>query len=136
MFEVFDHTADLGLRARADDLGSLFAELGRAFASVLVSNPAAIEPRESVSITVPGSDLAYLCVDWLSELLALFETKRFLPGRFQVSVSDDGVSAVVDGERWDPAGHPLAHEIKAVTYHGLRVERDQAGWIAEVILDI
>jgi len=30
----------------------------------------------------------------------------------------------------------LSHEVKAITYHGLRVEREGDGWLAEVIVDI
>jgi SHS2 domain-containing protein len=30
----------------------------------------------------------------------------------------------------------LGHEVKAITYHGLRVERADGGWLAEVIVDI
>ena len=32
--------------------------------------------------------------------------------------------------------HELDMEIKAITYHGLKVERDGDGWLAEVIVDI
>jgi len=42
----------------------------------------------------------------------------------------------VRGETCDPARHSLAHEVKAVTYHGLAVEQVPDGWRAEVILDI
>ena len=32
--------------------------------------------------------------------------------------------------------HRLLHEVKAITYHGLRVEPAAGGWLAEVIVDI
>jgi SHS2 domain-containing protein len=136
MFEVFDHTADLGLRVRADDLNSLFAEAARALMSVIVSNPDAVEPRDVLAVEIKGRDREYLFVDWLDELLFLFESKRFLASRFDVAVAADGVSAAVRGEPYDAARHTLAHEVKAVTYHGLTVEQTESGWLAEVILDI
>jgi SHS2 domain-containing protein len=40
------------------------------------------------------------------------------------------------GEPVDPARHELDHEVKAITYHGLKLERDGDGWLAEVIVDI
>jgi SHS2 domain-containing protein len=136
MFEVFDHTADLGLRIHASDLNGLFAEAGRALLSVIVSNPESGEPRESLALHIAGSDLEYLFVDWLDELLFLFESKRFLASEFETQRDDTGLSATVRGEPCDPARHVLAHEVKAVTYHGLEVEQSSDGWRAEVILDI
>ncbi|HXY36902.1 MAG TPA: archease [Planctomycetaceae bacterium] len=136
MFEVFDHTADLGLRIHAADVNSLFAEGGRALLSVIVSNPEAVEPREELSLRVAGRDVEYLFVDWLDELLFLFESKQFLACEFETVVDDTGLSATVRGETCDPARHSLAHEVKAVTYHGLAVEQVPDGWRAEVILDI
>jgi SHS2 domain-containing protein len=136
MFEVFDHTADLGLRVRADDLNSLFAEAARALMSVIVSNPDSVEPRDVLAVTIAGRDREYLFVDWLDKVLFLFESKRFLASRFDVTIAADGVSAAVRGEPYDEARHTLAHEVKAVTYHGLKVEQTESGWLAEVILDI
>jgi SHS2 domain-containing protein len=42
----------------------------------------------------------------------------------------------VQGETWEEGRHPLTVAIKAVTYHGLEVRREAAGWRARVILDI
>jgi SHS2 domain-containing protein len=136
MFEVFDHTADLGLRIRAGDLDALFAEAGRALLSVIASNPEAVEPRDAVAVNVAGRNREYLFVDWLDELLFLFESRKFLASRFEAAVADDGVRGVIHGEPYDSARHRLAHEVKAVTYHGLLVEQTESGWLAEVILDI
>ena len=36
----------------------------------------------------------------------------------------------------DAVRHQLDVEIKAVTWHGLKVERTSDGWLAEVIVDI
>ena len=44
--------------------------------------------------------------------------------------------ATAQGETLDERRHVLEHEVKAITYHGLRVEKTNGDWIAEVILDI
>jgi SHS2 domain-containing protein len=136
MFEVFDHTADLGLRIQSAELNGLFADAGRALLSVIVSEPNAVEPRESVTLQIAANELEYVFFDWLNELLYLFEAKRFLAREFEATVEESGLSALVRGETYDPARHVLAHEVKAVTYHGLTVEQTPNGWQAEVILDI
>ena len=104
--------------------------------SVIVSNPDAVEPRDALEVDVVGRNREYLFVDWLGELLFLFESKKFLTSQFEVNVTDAGVQAAIRGEPYDAARHLLAHEVKAVTYHGLKVEKTESGWLAEVILDI
>jgi SHS2 domain-containing protein len=136
MYETFDHTADLGLRIRAADLDTLFAEAGLALTSVLVEGISDIRPLRSLEVRLPADDLDYLLFDWLKTLLYHFDVERLLLSRFEVTVTDEGLKATCHGEPMDPARHEPAHEVKAITYHGLRVERTADGWLAEVIVDI
>jgi SHS2 domain-containing protein len=135
-YEVFPHTADVGLRVTASDLSSLFAEAGRGFYSLIVSNLPDVQLLTRIEFDIQGSDLAFLMVDWLNELLFTFESKRLLLRKFDVEVKANGLCASGQGEAVDESRHVLDHEIKAITYHGLRVERVNGDWIAEVILDI
>ncbi|MCS6852072.1 MAG: archease [Gemmataceae bacterium] len=136
MYETFAHTADLGLRIRAPSLDSLFAEAGEALMSIILDDPTTIEPREAWQVQIEGDDLAYLLVDWLNALLYRFDVGHRVYRRFQVQVTPGGLSASAWGEPLDPARHRLQREVKAITYHGLRVEPTEAGWLAEVIVDI
>lgn len=136
MYETFEHTADVGLRARAATLDDLFADIARAMFSVLVANPAAIRPVEELSLQLSGDRLDDLLFDWLAELLYRFETRRLLLAEFEVRVGDASLTATVRGEPIDRTRHELDVEIKAITYHGLRVEQNNDGWLAEVIVDL
>ena len=49
---------------------------------------------------------------------------------------DDGLRAPPGASRWTRQRDLLGHEVKAITYHGLKVERTDDGWLAEVIVDI
>ena len=73
MYETFDHTADLGLRVRAADLSTLFAEAGLALLSSLVEDPGAVRPERRLDIELPADDVEYLLFDWLKALLYRFE---------------------------------------------------------------
>ncbi len=136
MWEVFEHTADIGLRARAASVDTLFAEMARGLFSVIVENGDRVRPVRELKIRIPGRELDTLLFDWLAELLYLFESRRLLLSEFEVSVSSDGLEAVCRGEPMDRARHRMDHEVKAVTYHGLKAQREGDGWLAEVILDI
>ena len=136
MYETFEHTADLGLRARAADLDTLFAEAAAALFAAVCENLDAVAPAQCVEIAVTGDDREYLLYDWLRELLYRFDAEHLLFARFEVRVRDDGLTGRAWGEPLDPDRHVLGHEVKAITYHGLRVEREADGWLAEVIVDI
>ena len=136
MYEIFEHTADLGLRVEAPDLAGLFAEAGRGLASMMVANLDAVQSRQVRELEIAGADPDYLFFDWLTELLYIFDTDRVLLVEFDLQIDEHGLKAACRGEELDPARHLLDHEVKAITYHGLFVERQGNGWEAEVIVDI
>jgi SHS2 domain-containing protein len=136
MYETFDHTADLGLRIRAADLDTLFVEAALALESAIVEDLSSVRPEQQVEIHVQGTDREYLLFDWLKELLVRFELDHVLFGKFAVKVTNTGLEAKAWGEPLDRSRHELGHEVKAITYHGLRVEQIADGWSAEVIVDI
>ena len=136
MYETFEHTADLGLRIRADDLDELFAEAGRALFSVIVENLGEVRPVEEVTFEIEGEGHEELLRDWLAELLYTFHSEHWLLAEFDVKRHRTGLTATAGGEPFDPKRHRLDAEVKAITYHGLKVEHDDDGWLAEVIVDI
>jgi len=136
MYEVFEHTADLGLRVRGATFAELLADAGRGLFSMVVEDIAAVQPIMAREFTISGTDRTYLLFDWLNELLYVCDTERLAFSQFAVQVKADGLSAVARGEPFDPVRHHLTHEIKAITYHALKVEETSTGWLAEVIVDI
>ena len=135
MYEMFEHTADLGLRVRAADLDTLFAEAAQALFAALVEDVGTVVAAQRIEVRLPPDDREYLLFDWLKALLYHFDAEHLLLSRFEVHVGD-GLTGAAWGEPLDRSRHELAHEVKAITYHGLRVEQTADGWLAEVIVDI
>lgn len=136
MYEYFEHTADLGIRVRAPDLETLFVEAARALFAAIVDDLDMVQPRQALTVRLENDDRAYLLFDWLNELLYHAETDHLLFGRFEVRIEDGRLSGTAWGESLDHTRHALGHEVKAITYHGLRVEPEAGGWLAEIIVDI
>jgi SHS2 domain-containing protein len=136
MYELFEHTADLGLRATAATLDELFAEAATALFSAIVEDLATVNPATSLRVDLSGTDREYLLFDWLKELLYRFDAEHLVFCRFEVSVRDDGLTGIAWGEPLDAERHVLSHEVKAITYHELKVVPTADGWLAEVIVDI
>ncbi len=136
MFEFYDHTADVGMRVRAVDLPGLFAQAAQGLFALIVQDPGRIQPTQKQSVRLTSDSLEDLLHDWLDELLFIFETKHLLLSRFDVKIDGTSLEAEVWGEPPDPARHRTGNEVKAVTYHELKVEKTADGYAAQVILDI
>ena len=130
MHEIFEHTADLGLRVTAPTLELLVADAASGLFQIIAGDLAQIRPRpdHAERFDVAGTDPTWLLFDWISELHAAFELRRML--------FCAGLHATAHGERYDPVRHTLAHEIKAITQHELSVVETAGGWEATLIVDI
>lgn len=136
MYEIHDHTADIGIRVTAATLAEVLADAARALTAVVAGDAAQIRPLDTDAFAVGGTDPAWLLRDWVAEVLAAFDVRRMLYCDFEVEVDDVGLRARARGERYDPARHVLAHEVKAVTQHELDVRPTPSGWEGFFILDI
>jgi SHS2 domain-containing protein len=137
MHEVFAHTADIGLRIKAATLEELFCEAATGLFGLIVANLADVRMSEEVAFDLEDSgDRDYLLFDWLNELLFTFDSQRLVLAKFSVQFSPTGLQGTAWGEPLDATRHQLEHEVKAITYHGLKVVPDGDGWLAEVIVDI
>lgn len=136
MFEILEHTADIGFRARARTLAELFETAALALESIALETEA-IEPRQEYRLEATGEDYESLLVNWLSEVLYWIDGEQLVFHSFRVTeITPAGVSGRGMGERRDPARHRAKLIVKAVTYHQLRVAETPEGWVAEVYLDI
>jgi SHS2 domain-containing protein len=136
MHETFEHTADLGLRIRAADLETLFVEAAQALFETIVADLATVQHRQKLQVFLEDEEKEFLLFDWLRELLYHFDSEHLLLGRFEVRIKDGKLTGAAWGEPLDRTRHELEHEVKAITYHGLRVQQTADGWLAEVIVDI
>ncbi len=136
--ETFEHTADVGLRIRGADLGDLFRTAAEGLFDYIVANRDAVRDSDAEPVAVHADDLAELLVVWLNELIFRSETRHRLYKRFDVRLGNDerSLKAEIGGEPIDRERHVLDHEVKAVTHHGLSLQREGEGWVAEIILDI
>jgi len=136
MYETFDHTADVGIRVRAADLASLFREAAQGLFALIAEPVAAAPSARRVEIEVRGERADLLLFDWLSELLYLADRDRLILCDFEVELVEGGLRGRATAVPVEQAQGALLHEVKAITYHGLRVERAGAEWLAEFIVDV
>ena len=101
MYELFEHTADLGLRATAPDLDALFAEAAACLFAAILEDPTSARPLTPAAVEIAGTDREYLLFDWLKELLYRFDAEHQVFGRFEVRVRPDGLTATLRAKHVD-----------------------------------
>jgi len=137
MYEIIDHTADVGIRVEADSLEELFSEAACATFDLMVEKKRDYVPAIDVPISIEAPSVDQLMVRWLSELLFVFDSRRLVLSKFYIDEIDERhLEGMAMGMKYDSTRHHQRMEIKAVTYHKLKVERTGDGWVAEVIFDI
>lgn len=135
-YREIEHTADLGFEVTAPDLSALFASAGEALYALIV-DPATIENRHTIHVSITGDNIEELLHAWLCELLALFNLQAFVGKRCEMArITDRQVEGRVSGDKLDLKRHAFRTEIKGVTYHDFKVWQEDGTWHARVICDV
>ena len=135
-FEIIDHTADVGIIAYGADVEQLFSNAALALFS-LITEPENVEEKLHLDLEVSSEDRDSLLVEWLNELIYLFDVKNILFKRFDIeSLTRNQLKAICYGEDFDPMKHKIKIGVKAATYHMLKLDKDGGEYKAQVIFDI
>jgi SHS2 domain-containing protein len=135
-YRLLDHTADLQVEIFGSTPGELFANAARALGELLC-DPKDVHALSERTIEARGEDRSELMIDWLRELLYLWNGEQQLWKEVRIESIDAGhLRASVAIDTHDPDRHLLRNDIKAVTYHGIEVTPAGDGWRAVVIFDV
>lgn len=133
-FELFDHTADLGVRVSAPD----YADLVCTAAAGLYATCGSLVPgaqRIDRQFLFQDPDRALRLRDVLAELLHVLEMEQLMMVSANVEFDDNHLrvagnfAKIADDSEW-------YREVKAVTYHDLDVIETPRGFDAVFIVDI
>ena len=135
-YHLIDHTADFGIQVFGADSRELFSNAALALFDVITEMDE-LNGDDSCDITASGEDWSDLMINWLREILYLWNGREMLVKSVQVlSLSENKISAKIYFDAYKPDRHAIKTEIKAVTYHQIQVKRSATGWKARVIFDI
>jgi SHS2 domain-containing protein len=136
-YEIIDHTADIGIRVKGSSLEELFLHAAEAMFDILAQPKRSLFPAISYPVAVEAESVDELLVKWLQELHLAFDMRRLVLTHFWIDEIDTArVMGGGKGMKFDDTRHRAGTQIKAVTYHRLKVEEVEGEWVAEVIFDI
>jgi len=134
-FEIVNHTADVGIAAYGVDMKQAFTNAAKGLFS-LITELDDIEEVLHRDIEVTATDKESLLVEWLNELIYLFDTENIIFKRFDVTeLNNTRLKARSYGEKVDRSRHKLKTGVKAATYHMLKINKGD-GCKVQVLFDI
>ena len=134
-FEILEHTADVGIIAYGTNMKEAFGNAAKALFS-LITELDDVEEVEYRDIELTAPDQESLLVEWLNELIYLFDVENIIFKRFDITrLNNTQLKARSYGQRVDSSRHKLKTGVKAATYHMLKIDRDN-GCRVQVLFDI
>ena len=132
-------TSDVAFEAWNDTLEDLFIVASDATLNVMVEDLKTVADKTRRSIHLEDPKIDMLLFQLLQEQIFYKDAEQLLLRVRQVRIQHHEdrfeLSAEAYGERLDMDKHELLADVKAVTLHRFKVERDGHGWRATVILD-
>ena len=138
--EIIDHTADVGIKVWGPTLIELFENAARGMFRVIAGekhNAQGSKIEKKIKIDIYREDFEELLVDWLSELLYIFNREKIYFYNFKMlKLNNNGIQAEASGVNIDFTQNDLYTEIKAVTFHNLKIEENVDGFSCAIIFDV
>ncbi len=135
-YRLTTRQSELAVKVAGGSQADLFANSAFALFDVM-SDVEKIEIKERLPLEVEGADRDDLLVNWMRELLYLYQGSGYLLKEFVIrEVKDTSVKAEVCGEKVDPDRHEIKQEIAAVAYHQSRMTKTGNQWTAQLIFEV
>jgi len=143
-FDYLDHMSDIYVVAYGDNIVELLENAGLALFDSM-TNIELIKPVETRYVSAEGYDLENLLYKWLEELLILYYSENIMCSEVIVdefkitrmgSELNYSVKGRCNGEKFNPERHEARVEVKAVTYHLMKIVKTEDKWKAYFLLDI
>src|SRR5258706_14984527 len=135
-YRITTHQSELAVRITGNSQADLFTNSAFALFDVM-TDIANVETKEAIPLEVEGSDRDDLMVNWMRELLYLYQASGYLLREFKiVEVKDTMVKAEVSGEKIDPDRHEIKQEITTVAFHKSGMANTGNQWIAQLIFEL
>ena len=138
-FEYLDHTADIGIRVFAKTHTALFAHAAEGlYALIFTRIPAGKRRKRIVTLNAPSME--DLIGFWLNELISLFYTYSFIATSFTLTITGNkescSLKADLEGIIASTEALYMKEEIKAASYHNIKISENKRGYEVDIIFDV
>lgn len=135
-YRILARSSDLAIKVFGKSQEELFANSAFALFD-LMTDVDKIEVQERLPLEVEGVDRDDLMVNWMRELLYLYQGSGYLLKEFKVlEAKESYVRGEVSGEKYNPDRHEIQREFRSVVLHQSRMEKTGDQWTAQVIFEL
>lgn len=128
MYKFLEHVSDLIIQGKNDSFEKALEDVAQGMTTQMGGETA--EEKETLEVEVKDENKEDLVVAALTAIISECEAEVFTPRRISMDKIAGGVKIKISGER-----KPHENIIKAVTYHGLKIEKN-GEWRITVLFDI
>ena len=135
-YRLLEHTADMGIEARAESCPKVLEEMARGLTMILFGD-SPVSASVVTKIHLHEEDSVELMVAWLNEILYWCEQNNLVPVTSRIDALEEGeLWATLSGEPFDQKRHHVERQVKAITYHKATLTETSGGWYARVYVDL
>ena len=135
-YRLLEHTADMGIEARAESCPKVLEEMARGLTMMLFGD-SPVSASVVTKIHLHEEDSVELMVAWLNEILYWCEQNNLVPVETRIDALEESeLWATLSGEPFDQKRHHVERQVKAVTYHKAKLKETSGGWYARVYVDL
>ncbi|MHB1376500.1 MAG: archease [Candidatus Humimicrobiaceae bacterium] len=144
-YETIEHLSDTKIKAYGKNMNELFENAAEGmFSAITDLDNVKKTVKKEIEVNMEGKvDYECLLIVWLEKLLYFCEVDSLIFSYFKIrNLKNIGnkntISAIVKGEKINLKKHEILLQIKAPTYHDLRIRQDKKTGIynAEIIFDV
>jgi SHS2 domain-containing protein len=135
-YRLLEHTADMGIEARAESCPKVLEEMARGLKMILFGD-CPVSASVVTKIHLREENPVELMVAWLNEILYWCEQNNLVSAASRIDALEEGeLWATLSGEPFDQKRHHVERQVKAITYYQACLEETSGVWHARVYVDL
>jgi len=133
-FKFVEHTADVEIKVWGNNLEDLFKNSFYGLLNIISKET--IPGKETRLIEITSPDNESLLVDFLNEVIYLITTRGWLPSEVvTLEITDTNLKTKLNGKVIS-SPELIKTEVKATTYHNLKIKHNVDKWETNICFDI
>ena len=136
--KIFYTTADIGISVRGKTISELFQNAAKGISALLVKEVKEFEQDDKIEeLKISAQSYESLLVKFLNELLYFYETDFLFFRKAEFfRLNENELKGQIHFKRLKEKAFIPNYEIKAVTYHNLKIIKKRVYYYADIIFDI
>ncbi|OED29663.1 archease [Methanosphaera sp. WGK6] len=138
-FKYFDTTADIGIEVKTNNLNDAYIQSTLATLN-LITDIDKIKPIITKKIFIKSEDEYGLLYDWVTEILILLNSEDFMTSKYDINIRKEDnyyiLEGTLSGDIYDTNRYNYKTEVKAITYHKMKISKEDNIYNIRFIVDI